>query len=271
MKRARLSHARIALGTTLVMLVMLALGMVAWPGPGSASARTVTAPADGAVTRAGAPTTHAGAQFGSIGAYGEVWRGGGFDASAFDHGRYDKPLTPGRFVDPVGFAVDTGDQTPGGDGTAVYVLDRTSDLPAYARNARTTWRLQKLDDRGRVLGTSEFSLPADGDIYEMAGLAVDPATGTVYALLLTFDLNLNTEAVAEILGWSTTPAASGRLVAPGDLATDTVSTGIARFPTPGVLSTAEQLSSNGSSLAYEPQGLTRDVRGRRSLPGPPGR
>ncbi len=70
-----------------------------------------------------------GPQFGSIGQYGEVWRGGGFDTAAYDGGRYDKPLTPGKFIDPVGFAVDTGDSSAS-DGTAIWVLDRTSNLPA---------------------------------------------------------------------------------------------------------------------------------------------
>ncbi len=151
-----------------------------------------------------------GPQYGAIGQYGEVWRGGGFDTAAYDGGKYDKALTPGEFLDPVGFAVDTADKTPGGDGTAIYVLDRTSNLPARV-TGRTTWRLQKLDDRGNVLGTDRFTLPANASDYEMLGLAVDPGSGSVYSLAVTFNQQVG-EAADEILGWSTRPDGSAQLV-----------------------------------------------------------
>src|ERR1700734_711591 len=66
-----------------------------------------------------------GPQYGAIGQYGEVTRFGGFDSTWFDNGQYDgsgteTQPTPGKLVDPVGFAVDTKDE--GTDNTAVYVL-----------------------------------------------------------------------------------------------------------------------------------------------------
>lgn len=198
--------------------------------------------------------------YGTIGQYGEVWRGGGFDATAYDGGKYDRPLTPGRFLDPVGFAVDPSDPTAGGDGSAVYVLDRTSDLPANAAGSKTTWRLQKLDDTGKVLGTDRFSLPAAG-IDEMLGLAIDPISGDVYSLVLDFNENFGLEAVDEILGWSTSPSASGQLVPATGLASDRLSAGVDGYPTPGVLSTSGQLESAGTPYALAPQGLALDVSG----------
>jgi hypothetical protein len=200
-----------------------------------------------------------GPQYGTIGRYGEVWRGGGFDATAYDGGKYDKPLTSGRFIDPVGFAVDTHDTTTGGDGTALYVLDRTSNLSGNVTGGVTTWRLQKLSDRGKVLGTDQFSLPADDNVYEMDGLAVDPVSGDVYALLDASDPDLGVEYTDEILAWSTKPS-SGKLVA-GGLGTDTVSTGINGYATPGVLSNDTQLVPGGignEQITY-PQGLALDV------------
>jgi hypothetical protein len=240
--------------------VVCSLGAWGWSA-GAASAHTPRGSAGAASAHTGRARadTGDGPQYGSIGQYGEVWRGGGFDATAYDGGRYDKPLTPGRFLDPVGFTVDTADQRTGGDGTAVYVLDRTSNLPANTRG-RTTWRLQKLDDRGAVLGTDEFSLPASV-IDEMLGLTVDPQTGAVYALLLTFNENFGFEAVDEILGWSTTPSASGQLTPATGLPSDHVSAAVNGYPVPGVLSTAGQLQSAGTPYAMSPQGLARDVSG----------
>lgn len=214
-----------------------------------------------------------GPQFCAFGQYGEVWRGGGFDTSAYDQGKYNGPLTPGKFVDAVGFTVDTHDSTSGGDGTAIYVLDRTSNLPGNVLGATTSWRLQKLDDQGHVLGTDLFTLPADANSYEMLGLAVDPSEGRVYSLLVAFDQNQDVnpdfggvEVVDEILSWSTTPNGSGQLVGATGLSADALSSGTGGYPTPSVLSTASQLlpqgnPQKGSAKIDEPQGLAVDVSG----------
>jgi len=221
----------------------------------------------------------AGNQYCAFGQYGEVWRGGGFDNSRYANGTYTGSLTPGKFVDPVGFAVDTKDTTPGGDGTAIYVLDRTSNLPSNVTGT-TSWRLQKLSDTGQVLGTDEFTLPADGNYYEMLGLAVDPATGRVYALVVSYDQNPNgvdacnnsalgspCEIADEILAWSTTPDGSAHLTGASGLSTDTLTRGAAGYPTPAVLSTQEQLiplrgspQGEGALITY-PEGLAVDVTG----------
>jgi PKD repeat protein len=208
-----------------------------------------------------------GSQYGSIGQYGEVTRIGGFDETAYDNDAYDGALTPGKFLNPVGFAVDTHDTTAGGDGTALYVLDRVSDYAEVTSQPGTEWRLQKLSDTDTVLGTTEFYLPKTPGGYNVPvaalGLAVDDTTGRIYTLIDEPGAN-ETPVVTEILGWSTTPV-SGKLVAPGEagasypaLPADSVSTPVSGYTAPGLLSTASQLAS--ASL-YNPQGLTLDVTG----------
>ena len=234
----------------------------------------------GAALSSTAPAlAQSGPQYGTIGQYGEVWRGGGFDTCWFDGGNYDgKGCTPsetqplaGEFVDPVGFAVDTKDPDPSGSSTALYVLDRTSDLPANVTadgGTTTTWRLQKLSSTGAVLGVDQFSLPADTTTiensgitdYEMFGLTVDPALGRVYALLVAYDQNIfpaPDEIVDEIVSWSTTPNTSKQLVGTSGLPADTVSAGINGYPTPSVLSDSGQLSQ----LMQSPTGLAIDATG----------
>ena len=243
-----------------------------------------------------------GPQYGTIGQYGELWRGGGFDACWYDGGRYDgagashgvpgcaaneSQPAAGRFIDPVGFALDAQDTTPGGDGTAIYVLDRTSNLPGKLSSGRSSWRLQKLDDRGRLLGASQFTLPpraSNASVsgvfnYEMLGLAVDPSNGAVYAMVVAFCDNLHFSGCApptvqsgskeyteEILAWSTSPV-SGQLVRPSGVPADSLSVGTNGFPTPGVLSTPAQLSmggppeGHGAPQILQPEGLTVDSTG----------
>jgi PKD repeat protein len=209
----------------------------------------------------------AGSQYGSIGQYGEVTRIGGFDSNAYDNGAYDKALTPGTFLNPVGFAVDAHDSTAGGDGTAVYVLDRVSDYAESTSQPGTEWRLQKLSDTDALLGSTEFYLPKTpnpgvGVPWGPRGLAIDDTTGRIYTLLDGTAEN-ETPQVKEIIAWSTTPV-GGKLVAPGAsgsypaLAADSLSTPVSGFSAPGLLSSEAQLAS--TSL-YNPQGLTLDVTG----------
>jgi PKD repeat protein len=259
--------------------------------------------ASGAILSAAVPALAAnpGPQYGSIGQYGEVWRGGGFDSCWFDKGAYDgqglaggvagcasnetKPAA-GKFVDPVGFTVDHT-----GSSDTLYVLDRTSDLPGNltADGDTTTWRLQELGPTGQPLGSDTFSLPADTAAiegsaadngtptdFEMYGLAVDPTLGRVYALLVGYNINApspnNQEIVYEILAWSTTPNGSGQLVpATGITSADAadLALGVGGDPTPAVLSNHKQLQLSaasplpfaGQSIMESPTGIAIDVTG----------
>lgn len=203
-----------------------------------------------------------GPQYGSIGQYGEVTRFGGFDATAYDNDAYDKPLTPGKFLNPVGFAVDPDDTEAGG--TAVYVLDRVSDWPDTTTLTQgTEWRLQKLSDTGVVLGTTEFYLPKT--IVEEArfhvpvgvvGLAVDSTSGQIYTVLeeTKGTAESATQYADEVIGWSTTPNDEKKLVAAGSK-TDSVSTPVAGYSPPGLISSSSQLSG---TPVYTPEGLAID-------------
>jgi PKD repeat protein len=203
-----------------------------------------------------------GAQYGPIGQYGEVTRFGGFDSTAYDNEAYDKPLTPDKFLNPVGFAVDPDDAEAGG--TAVYVLDRVSDWPTRTKLTQgTQWRLQKLSETGAVLGTTEFYLPktivAEAKFHvpvSVVGLAVDNTTGQIYTVLeeTTGTGEEATQYVDEVIGWSTTPNSEKKLVAPGSK-TDSVSTAVAGYSPPGLISTSSQLSG---TPVYTPEGLTID-------------
>jgi PKD repeat protein len=214
-----------------------------------------------------------GSQYSSIGQYGQAARFGGFDTDAYDNETYDGVLTSGLFLNPVGFAVDTQDTTPGGDGTAIYVLDRVSDYAAYAGGSGTEWRLQKLSDKGVVLGSTEFYLPTSGtsalgvnDPTGVEGLAIDDAGGRIYTLLYgtTGSGNAATPYAEEIIGWSTAPV-SGKLVAPGSsgsypaLPEETALTKeVSGYSRPGLLSSASQLAT---TELYDPQGLALDATG----------
>jgi hypothetical protein len=231
-----------------------------------------------------------GPQYGTIGQYGEVWRGGGFDACWYDNGAYDgagashsvpgctaaeAQPAPGKFIDPVGFTVN---------GSTIYVLDRTTDLPGALPDGvyASGWRLQELDGRGNVLGTTEFMLPTQGTAgvfnYEMLGLAVDHTEGTVDALVVAYCqtgtrhgcriptvTSGSTEYVEEILAWSTTPT-GGQLVRPDGMNADSLSSPATGFSAAGVLSTASQLSkglpeAGGSPQVVQPEGLAVDSAG----------
>jgi PKD repeat protein len=189
-------------------------------------------------------------------AYEEAARFGGFDSSAYDGGHYGGKLTPGKFVDPTGFAVDTHDASAPDD-TALYVVDRTSGL----EGAHTSWRLQKLNDVGAVLASTTFELPNEPFAKQsgIAGLAVDDSGGggRVYALVVGNDSAFTSFAYAkEIVAWSTTPDGS-ELVAAGGLPTDPLGS------TGGLVSSEAQLAGTLSAehALYDPQGIALDVTG----------
>jgi PKD repeat protein len=217
-----------------------------------------------------------GSQYGSIGQYGEVTRFGEFDTQWFNEGvdsgklsgssGTDSQPTPGKFLDPTGFAVDTNDEGTGA--TAVYVLDRVSGFAWEVGSQGTEWRLQKLNDTGAVLGTTEFYLPAneiasarDVEVFVgVVGLAVDDSTGRIYTVLYesTGTGNETTRQATEVLDWSTKPNGSAHLVAPTGSTLDSVSTPESGYSNPGLASTASQL---GATPLFEPQGLALDVTG----------
>jgi PKD domain len=183
--------------------------------------------------------------------YGEVLRFGGFDSSSYNSGQYGGPLTPGRLLDPTGFAVDPQDNT-------VYIVDRTS---SYKHNP-TSWRIQELSPggvlgtAGTVLGTTTFTL-ANGNFgaYAIAGLAVDHRAGRLYALVIgpppPFSPNNLMPVTQELLAWSTTPDGSRALLAAPGLASDPLHT------TGGLVSSATQLRSGRTPL-FGPQGVAID-------------
>lgn len=210
--------------------------------------------------------------------WGQVARIGGFDSCWFDNGNYDgqgfangvsgctanesypgeDAESQGKFVDPSGFAVDAQDSN------ALYVLDRTSAATAAAGGAPSSWRIQKLDDQGDLLGSTTFdlTLPSSNstDNLQMTGLAVDHNTGDLYALV--DDYNGTVDVPYEIVAWSTTPdTTTKQLVAPSGLSQDTTlftATG-ASTGGPGIVSTQAQLQSGPLNTAiYNPQGIAVD-------------
>ncbi len=188
-------------------------------------------------------------------AFSELGRFGGFDASAYNDAHYGGALTPGDFLDPVGFAVDTEDNTAPNE-TALYVADRTSG----ASGTTTSWRLQKLSDTGAVLGSTTFTLPNEPLTSRsgIVGLAVDDAVGRVYALVVgsTEDGESELPFAKELIAWSTHPE-GGKLVAAKEgasaLAADPLGS------TGGVVATESQLTKDG--VLFVPQGIALDVNG----------
>ncbi len=182
--------------------------------------------------------------------YGEIIRFGGFDRSAYDFGQYGGPLTPGKFLDPTGFAVDPRDNT-------VYVVDRTSSAGANP----TSWRIQQFSPQGEVEGTTTFTLPNEAVPHgvsktsAIAGLAVDHRDGRLYALVVGSPPSsspFRTFTVAqELLAWLTSPNARDELEAAPGLEPDPLHT------TGALVSREEQLASGATPL-YEPQGIAVD-------------
>jgi PKD repeat protein len=191
-------------------------------------------------------------------AYEEAARFGGFDTSAYNGGHYGGKLTPGEFVDPTGFAVDTHDASAPTDDTALYVVDRTSGL----EGTHTSWRLQKLSAAGHLIASTTFQLPNEPFSAQagISGLVVDDSggEGRVYALVVGNDSAITSFAYAkEIVAWSTVPNGSKELVAAAGLTADPLGS------TGGLVSSQSQLASGLASeeALYDPQGIALDVDG----------
>jgi hypothetical protein len=188
--------------------------------------------------------------------YGEVTRFGGFDSSAFNGGNYGGAPTPGRFLDPTGFAVDSVDNT-------VYVVDRTS---RYAHNP-TSWRIQQFSPTGVLEGATMFTLPNNNfAAYAIEGLAVDRRAGRLYALVVgspPAGLNNLPPVARELLAWSTKPVAGGLVAATavggGQLPPDPLAGEGPGSPgtVGGLVSSKAQLLSGATPL-YGPQGIAVD-------------
>ncbi len=197
--------------------------------------------------------------------YGETHRFGSFDSTYYNNGGYDGNggvPAAGKFVDPAAFAVDVNAGTA--EGTAVYVLDRTSPRPSTQGAAATRWRLQKLSSRGEVLGVAAFSLPgnaSDDYVPQASSLVVDhPAGGGAGRVVLLLRSSDGTRG-QEIVAWST-EATGGKLDAPAGLTADAYTTPLDGSNAPGVLSSNAQLESSGTldsprGLAVVGTGATR--------------
>jgi PKD repeat protein len=215
--------------------------------------------------------------------YHEVTRFGGLDETAFIGGK----LTPGKFVEPTGFAVDP---TEGEE--AIYVADRTSraegveggscDVTTASKRC-ADWRIQKLSPTGAVLGTTMFTLPVGVVLPSekreaasmIAGLAVDHTAGRLYALVMgplgpADPYSEHATAAQELLAWSTTPGAcSGKCETGGPLKAAT-GEGIGADPLGskgGLVSSQQQLDS-GKSPLYDPQGIVVDHLGSPGIQDP---
>jgi PKD repeat protein len=185
--------------------------------------------------------------------YGEVTRFGGFDSGAFNGGSYGGTPTPGKFLDPAGFAVDPVDNT-------VYVVDRTSkDF-----HNPTSWRIQQFSPTGVLEGATMFTLP-NGNFaaYAIEGLAVDHRAGRLYALVVGSPPSEDLTPVAqEVLAWSTKPVAGGLVAATavggGQLPPDPLASEAPGSPgtVGGLVSSKAQLAND--PLLCDPQGIAVD-------------
>jgi PKD repeat protein len=193
---------------------------------------------------AGSPSVYATTE-----PYGEVGRFGGFDASGTE---------PGKFVSPVGFAVDPSDPATS-DHNAVYVLDRTV---AKVGLGELQYRLQKLSSSGVALGsvTLPFQTFSDTenytDAHPMIALTVDSAKHRVYALVegIVEDGEGNyVPVVQRLVAWSTEPTAGKELVKAPGFATEDPLTKAALIAGQSILEPA-----SATEDLYAPEGLTID-------------
>jgi hypothetical protein len=171
--------------------------------------------------------------------YGEESRFGGYDTTG---------NTPGKFVHPVGFAVDSHD-TSTSDDNAVYVLDETIASPAN----ELAYRLQKLSSSGAVLGS--VILPVQkfvgvNEAHPLISLAVDSKKHRVYALVESLVNEL--PVASELVAWSTIPNASKELVRASGYPEDTITHA-------SLVAGSAVLQPGGLSTdLFAPEGLTVD-------------
>jgi PKD repeat protein len=235
--RIRPAAGRLRLGARLIATCSVTFGLVAAPALAVSPTPSATTQA---LSQAGLPAALASP-------YGEVSRFGGFDSTG---------STPGKFVFPVGFAVDRSDPSTS-DGNAVYVLDRTLVHRAEEEEGKLDYRLQKLSSTGAVLGS--VTLPVQTFLTEgpeafaaahpLISLAVDPVNQRVYALVQSV---VGSVPVAdELVAWSTVPNAGKELVkAPGYAEDGVTHAGLV----------AEVLGSELSKDLYAPEGISVDPK-----------
>jgi hypothetical protein len=179
--------------------------------------------------------------------YGQASRFGGYSSSA----------ASGKFVYPVGFAVDSHDSSTS-DKNAVYVLDRTVD---DLETGELGYRLQKLSSSGTVLGSvalpvQKYSDTEDfTDAHPLISLAVDSSEHRVYALVESIVASGFGEYVpvtSELVAWSTVPNANKELAAAPGYAKDPLTQA-------GLVASSSVLQSGTTSGdLYAPEGLSVD-------------
>jgi hypothetical protein len=189
--------------------------------------------------------------------YGEVTRFGGpvneFASSAIS------PQDEGRFVLPVGFAVEP--QNPStGEKNAVYVLDQTLSDTA---TGELDYRLQKISSvTHEVLGSTTIEEKYTdktnfSDVHPLVGLAVDAARKRVYTIessMVNLEGSTYVPVVGKLVAWSTEPEAiTKKLVraAPGELTEEDPITKAS------VVANESTFKVNGSlnDVLYAPAGL----------------
>jgi PKD repeat protein len=190
--------------------------------------------------------------------YGVEHRFGGYDETG---------SAPGKFDQPVGFAVDPKEEvnasTP--DGNAVYVLDRTvrrsTENIFEEEEEELQYRLQKLSSSGAVLGS--VLLPLEkyahhfnyADAHPLISLAVDSEKHRVYALVEGIveggeGSGEYVPVASELVAWSTKPNASKELVAATGYPEDAITKA-------GLVAGSTVLqSSEASKVLYAPEGLS---------------
>lgn len=191
--------------------------------------------------------------------YGEVTRFGGavkeFALTSQSSG------DEGKFVTPVGFAVEPEDPTTH-EHNAVYVLDRTY---VNVSKGELDYRLQKISSLSHeVLGTADVSesftdKSTASDAHPLVGLAVDQRQERVYAIVesMVESESGSGEYVAvagKLVAWSTNPVSKqlGRANA-DELPEEPVTKA-------SVVATETTLKATGtkSEVLYAPEGLASD-------------
>jgi PKD repeat protein len=186
-------------------------------------------------------------------------------------------LTAGHFVDPVGLAVDTSDPTvPRHDGYAVYALDNVNPQALNARGFSSLeslalqYRIQKLGDRGEVLGSTVFTLQSTASEpgLHAVSLAVDAAIGRVYVLITDSpsEADAGHDATDRIDAWTTgskggTPLSPAVKLPEDELPEDPL-THAGEFSGPHALQTGSPElvgDIDGESITVDGSGSTSDL------------